>query len=126
MADLAVGHKSLIGAITAVGNIAIYNHMVGANIADIRLAEPFDADMESAERRALFASLAFTGIVAVLTRSKEVFIIGGAVILFEDFTIKHANAVNPDTGKMAHPGAPSLDISNVESFPMTDYGYSEK
>lgn len=121
MADLAVGHKSLIGAITAVGNIAIFQHFTGASIADVRMADPFDNDMESAERHALFMSIAFTGLVSVLTRSKEVFIIGGAVILFEDFSIKHANAVHPDTGKMANPSAPSLDISAAESFPMTDY-----
>ncbi len=124
MPELAVGHKSLIGAVTAVGNIAIYAHFTGASLADIRIADPFDSDMESAERRALFASIIFTTLVAMFTRSKEVYIIGGAVIIFEDFSIKHANAVHPDTGRLANPKAPSLDISNVESFPMTEYSQS--
>lgn len=120
MPDMGVGHKALIGVGVAIGNILVYSHFVPP-VTDVRVAEPFDSDVENAERKALIYTIALTSLVSLLTRSKEVFIIGGVAIIAEDFTITHANAVNPDTGKMASPTAPSLDISNVESFPMTDY-----
>jgi hypothetical protein len=120
MPDMAVGHKALIGVAVAVGNILVYSHFVPP-IADVRIAEPMDSDVENAERKALIYTSAFTAMVALLTRSKEVFIIGGIVIVAEDFATKHANAVNPDTGKMTQSQSPALDVSNVESFPITDY-----
>jgi hypothetical protein len=59
----------------------------------------------------------FTLTVAGLARSMEVFAIGGTVLVGLDFAIKHANAVDPNTHKMA--GAQEADQS--ESFPMPDY-----
>jgi hypothetical protein len=123
--DMGTGHKALIGVAVAIGNIMVYSHFVPP-ISDVRVAEPFDSDVENAERKALIYTGVLTSLVALLTRSKEVFIIGGVAIIAEDFATKHANAVNPDTGKMTSATPPALDVSNVESFPMTDYAGSDQ
>lgn len=108
----------LIGVAGAVVAVEIYRHFV-PNMSDIRTAQPFNTDIESAERQALMASTGFLLVTAGLTRSLEVFIIGGLAIIAIDFATKHANAVHPDTGKMASPAPTAAGVS--ESYPMPDY-----
>lgn len=108
----------LVGVGAAFAAILIYQHFM-PRIADIRTAEPFNTDIESSERAALFASSGFVLVTAGLTKSIEVFIIGGLAIVLIDFVTKHANAVHPDTGKMA--SAEPQAGGTSESFPMPDY-----
>jgi hypothetical protein len=109
---------TLIGVGAAFVGIMIYNHFL-PSIADIRTAEPFNPDVETAERQALFASTAFVLVTAGLTKSIEVFIVGGLGIVLVDYITKHANAVHPDTGKMVDQTPRASGLS--ESFPMPDY-----
>ena len=109
----------IVGGIVAVGDFLIYSHFVGASAADVKTAEPFDIDIEKSERTALYACIAFTTVVALLSGSKEVFIIGGLATLFADFGLKHANAVSPDTHQMA--GSAATLGGNQASYPMPDY-----
>jgi len=112
----------LIGVGAAFVGIEIYNHFL-PSISDARTAQPFNTDLETAERQALFASTAFLLVTATVTKSVEVFIIGGLAIVLIDFINKHANAVHPDTGRMASPAPQAAGIS--ESFPMPDYATSD-
>ena len=120
---MAIGGREamhdLIGGAAAVVAIEIYRHFV-PNMSDVRTATPFNSDIESAERQALVASTGFVLVTAGLTRSLEVFIIGGLAIVALDYATKHANAVHPDTGKMASATPTATGLS--ESFPMPDYG----
>lgn len=116
------GMKILIGVAAAAAGILVYDRFV-PNAADIRSAEAYNPDIETAERQGLFAATAIVLVSAGLARSIEVFIIGGAAIVILDFAIKHANAVNPSTGKMQGPAATS-GIST--SFPMPDYSTSDQ
>lgn len=111
------GMKILIGVAAAAAGILVYDRFV-PNAADIRSAEPYNADIETAERQGLFAASAIVLVSAGLARSLEVFIIGGAAIVIIDFAIKHANAVSPATGKMA--GSPAMSGVST-SYPMPDY-----
>lgn len=104
-----------IGVITGVADALIWKHFVGPSIADIRTAEPFNGDIEKAERTALIAGSVFTLLVAGFTRSAEVFAIGGTVLVGLDFATKHANAVNPQTGKIAQ------GQNESTSYPMPEY-----
>lgn len=107
----------LVGVGAAFGGILIFNHFLPC-LADVRQAEPFNGDIEAAERQALAASTGFVLVTAGVARSVEVFIIGGAAILLVDFMVKHANAVHPATGKLAN-DATGGGVST--SFPMPDY-----
>lgn len=118
MATPRLSSATPVGVFVGIVDILIYQHFVPP-VADIRTAQPFNADIENAERKALFFGTAFTLVVAGFMKSLEVFAIGGLVLVGMDFAIKHANAVHPDTGKMA--SSPSTDIGNQMSFPMPDY-----
>jgi hypothetical protein len=107
--------ESLVGVAAAAGSLLIFNHFV-PGVADQRQVKPFNGDLESAEREALFASTGFVLVTAGLMKSLRVFIIGGVAIIAVDFAMKHANAVDPSTGKMAS----STEVA--QSYPMPDYG----
>ena len=117
LANRSEGIKILIGVAAAAAGILVYDRFV-PNVADIRSAEPYNGDIETAERQGLFAATAVVLVSAGLAKSIEVFIIGGAAIVILDFMIKHANAVSPATGKMA--GQPVMSGVST-SFPLPDY-----
>jgi len=112
MADQAgLGFGIVVGAV----DVLIWRHFV-PNVADIRTAEPFNQDIEKAERTALIAGTVFTLVVAGFARSAEVFAIGGLVLVALDFATKHANTTNPQTHKTE-----AQNPAESTSYPMADY-----
>ena|SRR5712691_2003792 len=107
-----------IGVLVGIVDVEIWRHFV-PSVADVRTAQPFNTDIEAAERTALLVGSLFTLVVAGFTRSAEVFAIGGLALVAMDYATKHANAVHPDTGKMASPMPVPTGVS--ESYPMPDY-----
>ena len=116
MASSREGLETLAGVGAAAASLLIYSHFV-PSVADQRQVEPFNSDLEKAEREALVASTAFLLVTAGITRSIRTFIIGGVAIIGIDFAMKHANAVNPADGKMAS----AAQSANAVSYPMPDY-----
>jgi hypothetical protein len=113
------------GVMVGIVDVLIWRHFV-PNMADVRTAQPFNTDIESAERTALLVGTFFTLVVAGFARSAEVFAVGGLVLVALDFATKHANAVHPDTGKMAGMDAASQTAPLSDSFPMPDYANAEQ
>lgn len=109
---------TMIGILVGIVDVEIWRHFV-PSVADIRTARPFNPDIESAERTALLTGTLFTLVVAGFTRSLEVFAIGGLALVALDYATKHANAINPDYGKMSSAQPRSSGLS--ESYPMPDY-----
>jgi|SRR6516162_2199804 hypothetical protein len=114
---MAVKNGITAGILVGAVDVLIFQHFVPTH-ADIRRVEPYNVDIESSERKALYAATVFTLLVAGLARSAEVFAIGGLTIIAIDFTLKHANAVNPTSGKVE--GMQSNATSTA--FPLPDYG----
>lgn len=108
---------TMVGILVGIVDVEIWRHFV-PSVADIRTAQPFDTDIEAAERTALIFGSLFTLVVAGFTRSAEVFAIGGLALVGLDFATKHANAVSPDTGKIANQPA-MAGVSH--EYPMADY-----
>jgi hypothetical protein len=104
-----------IGILTGAVDALIWTHFM-PSVADIKEVAQFNGNIEQTERTALIAATAFTLLTAGFARSARVFAIGGVVILALDFATKHANTVNPQTGKMAQPGE-----GQATSYPMPDY-----
>lgn len=94
-------------------------------IADIRTADPGNADVETARRQATIMSVAVNGLVSVMTGDWNVFLIGGAVTAGFSFLLCHANAVHPATGTMKSPEEnTAIATSNGEAgYNLPDYGY---
>jgi hypothetical protein len=112
-----------IGVAEAAAIYVIYQTAL-PNHADIRTAAPHNADIESARKMAAWKSVALIGLIWLMTQDNNSAIIAGAALGGIDLMAKHANAVNPATGK-ARPGAGaavSTPGDNATAFPMPDYG----
>jgi len=107
-------------AVYVIYTAALPNH------ADIRSAPPHNTDIEMARRGAAWKSAAVLGFVFLLTRDLNSFLIGGLALGGIDYMTKHANGINPSTGKLAagaqitqaDSGAPA---GNATAFPMPSY-----
>lgn len=113
-------HAVELGVGVGLVNSLIFMHFLPP-VADVRTAQPYNQDIEASERTALLATTMFTLLVAGFAKSWDTFIIGGVVIVGVDFAFKHANAVNPDTGKMVEaPESGSLNMMD-SVHPLPDY-----
>lgn len=64
---------------------------------DIRMAESGQADVQSAERGATWMSAAVVSGIALVSKSPEVFVIGGLLTVGLAWMYRHADMVNPIT-----------------------------
>ncbi len=103
-------------------------------ITDIRTASPTNPknpgkpgnpDVESARRQAVVYCVGVNGLISLITRDWNVFLIGGMATVAMSYISAHANAINPQTGKMA--GQPSsLGVNTVnQGFALQDYGMQD-
>jgi len=93
-------HGAEVGVIVGLTDVLIFNHFIGASVGDLLSSAPLNNTAERAEREALYTCLVLNVGVSLLMKSLEVFIVSGAVLIGVDFMSKHANAVNPQTGRM--------------------------
>lgn len=121
----------LLGIAEAAAIYTIYSAAL-PNHADIRSAPPHDATIESTRKGAAWKSASILGFVFLLTQDLNSFLIGGLALAGIDYMTKHANGVNPATGKLAT-SAPGSSITGVATepeggndtaFPMADYADS--
>ena len=110
--------SSLIGAVT-IGAvvIGIYDYCL-PKIADARVAPAGDDDLAAAEKMAAWTSAALVGGISLIAKDPTIFVTGGLMIVGLSWMHRHANWVNPLTGKAASvPGfgndtaAPPVDVS---------------
>jgi hypothetical protein len=112
-------------AVYVIYQAALPNH------ADIRSAPPHNNDVESARKGAAWKSAAVLGFVFLLTQDLNSFLIGGLALGGIDYMTKHANGINPSTGKLAAPGSSISEPSaqapagNSQAFPLPDYGTAD-
>jgi hypothetical protein len=99
----------------------IFNQHLPAT-ADIRRADPANTDVETSRRQATIMAVGINGLVSVMTRDWNVFIIGGAITAAMSILIAHANAVHPATGTMTAPGE-QQSAAMQTAYPMPDYAY---
>lgn len=84
----------------AVGTMVYAVHSNSTpTIADIRSAPPNDDTIDSSRKMATWTSAAVVSFVSLVARDPNIFIIGGAMVIAMDFYERHANTVNPETGK---------------------------
>ena len=110
-------NAATVGLLEALGVYAIYNLHMPAS-ADLRGAPAHNTDAESSRKQAAWESGALLLAVAAITKDMNAFIIGGIALVAIDMSYKHANAVNPATGK-ADVANGGQSISNV--YPLDNY-----
>lgn len=115
----SVGVGVGIGAV----DLLIFNRMI-PGIADIRTARPQNADIETVRKQAVITCVGVNGFISLITRDWNVFLIGGIVTISMSYLTAHANAVNPETGKMAGPTEQSI-APEMEGFALSDYSMQQ-
>jgi len=70
------------------------------SIAEVHATEPYNNSLENSRKKAVVTSIAIVGGMFLLTHDPNVFMVGGATTIALDWMHRHANTVNPTTGKM--------------------------
>lgn len=96
---LRIDTATMVGVGTATAVYLIYNNAL-PNLADIRLAQPDDSTAETMRKHAAWKSAALIGVVFLVARDLNSYIISGVALVGIDIMHKHANQVNPATGKV--------------------------
>lgn len=79
-------------------------------VAESHATEPHNASLESSRKKAVWTSAAAVGAMFLLTHDPNVFMVGAGATIVLDWMHRHANSVNPTTGKMvAKSQATTLD-----------------
>ena len=89
----------MVGLLTAVGVYLIYNNAL-PTAADIRLGPANDGDVESSRKSAAWKSAALIGLVFLVARDLNSYIISGGALVGIDYMYKHHNAIEPTTGRL--------------------------
>lgn len=115
----SVGVGIGIGAV----DLLVFSHFV-PGIADVRSASPQNQDVDSARRQATLYCIGVNGLVSLMTRDWNVFLIGGIVTAAMSWAVVHANTVHPQTGTTQSPGE-SAAANNTNMYPLPDYSMDE-
>lgn len=93
-----IDRATMVGLLSAVGVYLVYQNAL-PTLADIRTASPHNDDAERARKHAAWISAGLVGGVFLVSRDFNSFCISGATLVGLDYAHKHANAVNPTTGR---------------------------
>jgi hypothetical protein len=129
MAGLKPDAEISIALATGVMAYASYQVALPA-VADVRTLEPGNRDIQAAERVAAWTAAGIVGLVALLTKSPSVFIVGGGVVIGTSWTMRHADQVStiskkagslipaPATGPEGVVGDEVATVQQLPSTPM--------
>jgi hypothetical protein len=106
-----------IGLAEAAAVYVIYQAML-PNHADIASAPAHDKTIEAGRKKAAWTSAALIGFVFLITQDLNAFWISGLALTGIDLMTKHANGVNPATGKLTP--APGSSITGQAMEPAAD------
>jgi hypothetical protein len=113
-----------VGLATAAVVYAVFSNAT-PTIADIRSAPANNTDIASSERMATILSIAIVGGISLIARDANVFIIGGAATIGMALWTRHANGVNPATGKLQVAGAVPTVPASTQAADPNGYGYTD-
>lgn len=116
-----VDSGTVVGLFTAAGVYLIFNNAL-PNVTDIRGAMPHNNDVEKARKTAAWEAAGLVGLVFLVARDLNSYIISGAALVGIDLMYKHANAVHPATGKVDTSNS-GQSVSNV--YPLPEYSDQE-
>lgn len=112
----------------ATGTIvyAIYSSAL-PTVADVRSVDQMNQDVDAAEKQATWTAAAVCAGISLVSRDPNPFIFGGLVTVVLAWTHRHANMVNPLTGKASTAGATMADMTPAvsQADAPDSYGYDD-
>jgi hypothetical protein len=93
----------IIGLATGITVYAVYDRSL-PNAAQMHATDPGDVNIEAGRKKATMTSAAVLGVVTLLTKDVNVFILGAVVLFALDMHARHANASNNVTGDLVTQG----------------------
>lgn len=93
-----------VGLATAAVVWAVYSNAT-PTIADIRSAPPGDMTIDSTRKMASWTAAGVVAGISLLAKDPTVFVLGGTMVVVLDWWHRHANEVNPDSGRATLPAA---------------------
>lgn len=101
--------------------VLVYSIYQGAmpNVAEVRASAMEDDVIQGSERMATWTAAGTVAAVSLIAKDMTVFIIGGAAVVALAWWYRHADQVNPDTGKAApRPARVDADML-TDDYPQT-------
>lgn len=95
-AEVSIGMGLAVAALV----YGVYSN-VTPNMADIRAAEPGNTDVDATRKQAAFLTAGIVSGVSLIAKDPTIFIIGGSMVVAMDWYHRHANEVDPRTGRAA-------------------------
>lgn len=92
-----------VGLATVAVAYGTYAHFMPA-VTDARVADPNDPVLAASERSATWTAAAIVAGISLIAKDPTVFVMGGATVLILAWTHRHANMVDPATGKAVAAG----------------------
>lgn len=92
-----------IGLATA-GLVMAIHAQATPSMADIRVGEPNDDNIDRSERAATWMSVGAVSLISLLLRDPMIFIIGGATAVGMAWWTRHGNMMNPLTQSASYEG----------------------
>ncbi len=105
-----------VGLATAALVYGIYSNAL-PTVADIRVGQEADPDVESAEQLATWTAAAAVSAVSLIAKDPNVFVIGGSMVVVMAWWHRHANHVNPLTGLARRAGGEPAMYQPDEAMP---------
>lgn len=121
LSSLKRDSAAMVGVLEALGIYLIYQHAL-PSAADTRSLPAHNNDIEVSRKHAAYESAGLLGVVFLVTHDLNAFIIGGIALVGIDSVYKHANSVNPATGRAdgsSHSGQ-TISSSGPYSLPSQD------
>lgn len=87
-----------IALATSVMAYGVYQYAL-PSVADIRSLEKGNVDIEASERVAAWVAAGLVSFVSLITKSPNVFILGGSVVIAASWMTRHADQVDAISSK---------------------------
>lgn len=108
-----------LGLATAALVYGVYINST-SSIDVIHATEANDMNVEAGRKKAAWFSAAIVSGVALITKDKTIFVLGGLMLIALDWHTRHANAVSPTTGKVVSNEGYEPASSNVYDMPTSN------
>lgn len=99
-----------VGLATAALVWGVFNSAL-PSLAEARVTDQGDRDLESAERTAAWTATAIVAGISLISKDATVFVLGGAMIVGLSWLHRHANMVHPALGKATMQAGPAFTSS---------------